>query len=163
MKWWTKMGKFGLIGFENWKMMDLEFRIGPGIYLCCHNYKCYGSMVGKGGEGSCGWLHRGSPYRSPTMCHLYWNREWMWWWWLNDAVPLRDLLHNWWDDVNCLFYDLWWAVQVNRWSTLLGGFILVISALLGPLGSVSRRGILFLLALFLLHWCFLASQVFMTS
>ena len=34
--------------------MDLEFRIGPGIYLCCRNYECYGSMVGKGGKAAVG-------------------------------------------------------------------------------------------------------------
>ena len=31
-----------------------KFRKGTGIYLYCHNYKCYGSMVGKGGKAAVG-------------------------------------------------------------------------------------------------------------
>ena len=30
--------------------MNLEFGVGPGTYLCCHNYECYGSTVWKGGK-----------------------------------------------------------------------------------------------------------------
>ena len=35
--------------------MNLDsFEKGYGIYLCCHNYSCYNSMVGKGGEAAAG-------------------------------------------------------------------------------------------------------------
>ena len=47
-----------------------------------------------------------------------------------------------------------------EWLVLVEWFAPVVSALLGPLGGISRRGVLSLLAL--LHWSFLASQVFMT-
>ena len=48
------MGEFGLIVF-NQKMMEIwKFRKGPGIYLCCHNYECYSSMVAEGGKAAVG-------------------------------------------------------------------------------------------------------------
>ena len=34
--------------------MNLEFEIGPGIYLCCRNYECYSSMVWEGGKAAVG-------------------------------------------------------------------------------------------------------------
>ena len=66
-----------------------------------------------------------------------------------------------------------WNMVAQHWSAdrltptrrqlaLVEWFIPVISTLLGPLGGISRGGILSLLALSLLCWSFLASQVFMT-
>ena len=35
--------------------MNLDnFEKGQGIYLCCHNYRCYNSMVGNGGKAAMG-------------------------------------------------------------------------------------------------------------
>ena len=35
--------------------MNLDnFEKGQWIYLCCHNYGCYNSMVGKGGKAAVG-------------------------------------------------------------------------------------------------------------
>ena len=34
--------------------MNLEFGTGPGTYLCCCNYECYGSIVWKGEKPAAG-------------------------------------------------------------------------------------------------------------
>ena len=85
------MGEFGKL---DWKLMNLEFEIRPGIYLHCHNYECYGSMVWEGGKKAAVGGYTGVVINEP--CHvlpvLEWR--WMWWSWMKDAMPPRDFLHN---------------------------------------------------------------------
>ena len=85
--------KWGIWDAKNWKLMNLEFEIGSGIYLCCHNYECYGSMVWEGEKAAVGGytgMVINEPHHVPPV--LEWR--WMWWSWMKDAMALRDFLHN---------------------------------------------------------------------
>ena len=53
--------------------MNLEFEIGPGIYLCCRNYECYGSAVWEGGKAAAGG-YTGVVINEP--CHVPPVLEW---------------------------------------------------------------------------------------
>ena len=55
--------------------MNLEFGIGPGIYLCCHNYECYGQHGLGGGKRQLQVVIQGWLLINPAMCHLYWNGD----------------------------------------------------------------------------------------
>ena len=48
------MGEFGLISFKMKKVNLDNFEKGQRIYLCCHNYGCYGSMIWGGGKAALG-------------------------------------------------------------------------------------------------------------
>ena len=45
----SQRGDFGLISSKTEKVNLDNFEKGQWIYLCCCNYGCYNSMVGKGG------------------------------------------------------------------------------------------------------------------
>ena len=70
-----------------------DFEKGQWIYLCCHNYGCYNSTVGKGGKtaaGGCqGEVINKSRYLLPV---LEWGTKMDVMVMNEDAVPLRDFL-----------------------------------------------------------------------
>ena len=51
-----------------------NFKKGPGIYLCCHNYGCYDNMVGEGGKAAVGGFTGVVIKRIPLFAACNWNR-----------------------------------------------------------------------------------------
>ena len=102
------MREFGLISFKTKNWIWIILKKDYGIYLCCRNYGCYSSTVGRE-ERQLQVVAREELLMNPTMCCLYWNEEkqecrWMRWWWIMDAMPLRDFLLQWWD--GCIWLQM---------------------------------------------------------